>query len=381
MIKTVLAMRKGVLPKTLHVDEPSSKVEWSSGAVELLTEAEPWPESGRPRRAGVSSFGISGTNVHAILEEGPSPVRVDGEGSASWQDDGERPLPGPLPFVLSAKSEQALAEQAERLAAHIRENPGLEPIDMAFSLATTRSALERRAVLVDGSGRRLLSDLAALAEGRSPDGAATGRSRAGRLAWLFTGQGSQRPGMGRELHDAHPVYRETFDEVAGLLDARLGGSLADLVFCEPGTADAARLAHTSRAQAALFATQVALARLLESLGVRPDLLCGHSVGEISAAHLAGVLSLEDAATLVSARGALMGELPEGGEMVAIEATEGELEEALKDREAEVSIAAINGPRAVVLSGVRDAVAGSLRASPRSVAARKPSTSPTPSTRR
>ncbi len=346
VIKTVMAMREGVLPKTLHVDAPSSKVDWEAGDIELLTEAEPWEKNGAPRRAAVSSFGISGTNAHLILEQAPEPSAEAAE---------TQPPPGSLPFVLSAKTKPALAEQATRLATHLRANPELDPTDLSFSLATTRTAFEHRAVIVGGEREELLAGLLAVGRRESTPATVSGRALAGaKLAYLFSGQGCQRAGMGKELYAAYPAYSRALDEACAELDPHLDRSLKDLIFCEPGSAEAGLLDHTAYAQPALFATEVALYRLLESLGLTPDLLAGHSIGEIVAAHVSGVLSLPDGAKLVAARGRLMGELPEGGAMVAIQATEAEALEAIAGKE-ELSIAAINGPTSIVLSGEQMAV--------------------------
>jgi pimaricinolide synthase PimS1 len=359
VIKAVMAMREGEMPRTLHVDEPSSKVDWEAGKVELLREALAWEANGRPRRAAVSSFGLSGTNAHLVLEEAPVARRDPGPGASAKDHDGEQvALPAaPLPFLLSAKGEGALAAQAGRLAAHLREHPEQGLADLAYSLATTRAQLEQRAVVVGEEREGLLGAFDALAQGQRPPGTLVGRARHGaRPAFLFTGQGSQRPGMGKELYEVYPAYAEAFEAACAELDRHLDRSLAGLIFSEPGSAEAALLDHTAYAQPALFATGVALFALLESLGLAPDLLAGHSVGEITAAHLAGVLDLPDAARLVCARGALMGGLPEGGAMLAIEASEPEALALIEGREAEVSLAAVNSPRSCVISGTEEAIA-------------------------
>ncbi len=317
VIKMVMAMKHGVMPKTLHVDAPSPHVDWTSGSVELVTEPTPWPESGRVRRSAVSSFGISGTNAHVVLEH--VAVEETADEPVEWS---------PLPWLLSGKTPEAVSAQADKLKAHLVANPDVRPVDVAFSLATSRTLLDHRAAVVAGDRDELLTAL---------DAPAPGTAVAGKLAFLFTGQGSQRVGMGRELHASYPVFAAAFDEVAALVDVRID--------------DQAELDRTEFTQPAIFALEVALYRLVESWGIRPDFLAGHSIGEIAAAHVAGVLSLEDAATLVNARARLMQALPAGGAMIALQATEDEVAPHLTDR---VSIAAVNGPTSIVIAGDEDA---------------------------
>ncbi|WP_380280640.1 type I polyketide synthase [Kitasatospora purpeofusca] len=359
VIKMVMAMRHRTLPRSLHIDAPSAQVDWAAGAVELLTEARSWEDGGRPRRAGVSSFGISGTNAHVIVEEAPAPPAATAAEPASV-------LSAPA-WPLSARTEAALREQAERLAEFTAEREDVTEAEIARALAG-RAGFDHRAVVVAGDRAQRLSGLRALARDGSGPGVVTGRGHGrpdGATAFLFTGQGSQRLGMGRRLHAEEPVFARALEEVAERLDRRLERPLFEVLFAAPRSPEAALLDRTDYTQAALFAIEVALFRLLEHRGVTPDYLLGHSVGEVVAAHVAGVLSLDDAAVLVAARGRLMRSARGDGSMVALQASEEETLALLAGFEEVVAVAAVNGPNATVISGDAAAVAevaGAWRAS-------------------
>ncbi|WP_406194806.1 AMP-binding protein [Kitasatospora sp. NBC_01560] len=353
VIKMVQALRHEVLPRTLHVDEPSTHVDWSAGTVRLLTEPEPWPrEPGRTRRAGVSSFGISGTNAHLILEEAPP--------EAAGADT---PPAGPaVPWMLSARSGPALRARARQLAEHVTAHPEQSARDIAYALATTRALHgDHRALLVGADPERLRSAAATLGDGGSSAGLVPGRRPYGGLAFAFAGQGSQRPGMGRRLAQAFPVFDAALREVCAHLDPLLDRPLLPVMWADgehaEGAADGpAPIDRTGYAQPALFAHETALHRLFESWGVAPDRVVGHSIGEITAAHVAGVLPLRDACALVAARARLMEALPAGGAMLAVRLPERELAPWLGGLAGPVAVAAVNGPRSVVLSGAEGPLA-------------------------
>ncbi|HET7418181.1 MAG TPA: SDR family NAD(P)-dependent oxidoreductase [Solirubrobacterales bacterium] len=344
VIKMVMALREEALPKTLHVSEPTPHVDWSAGEIELLTEQREWPKGGRPRRAGISSFGISGTNAHLIIEEAP-----------------EQPAPGKtkeapplLPFALSAKTPEALSDAAGKLAAHL-EAEGPDPLDVAHTLINARAQLEQRAVIVAADQAELLLGLDALARGKSAESLVQAKKAQGPVAFLLSGQGSQRAQMGKGLYEAFPVYAEAFDSACDAL-ASEGIEVKEAIWAQAGTELSESLERTDLTQASLFALQVSLFALVGSFGLSPDYLLGHSVGEITAAHLAGVFSLQDAARLIAARGRLMAALPEGGAMAFITATEAEVEAGLASYEGRLTIAAVNSPTQITVSGDEDALA-------------------------
>ncbi|MFE1531726.1 SDR family NAD(P)-dependent oxidoreductase [Streptomyces albidoflavus] len=336
VIKMIMAMRNGTLPPTLHVDEPTDHVDWSDGTVRLLTEERPWTtKDDRPRRAAVSSFGISGTNAHVVIEQ------------AATDDSGLPAEPAGLPWLLSAKTEEALRDQARLLHTYATGHPGVSTTRVAASLAA-RARVDHRAVVDSADRPALLRALTALADGADAPGLTTGTATDGATAFLFTGQGSQRLGMGRELYESDPVFAAALDAALTALDRHLDRPLREVMWGE----DAELLGRTEFTQPALFALQTALYRALEHRGVVPGHLAGHSIGEIAAAHAAGVFGLDDAARLVTARGRLMQGLPPGGAMVAVQATE---EEVLPHLTPRLSVAALNAPDSTVVSGADDDV--------------------------
>ncbi len=385
VIKMVQAMHRGVLPKTLHVDEPSSHVDWSAGAVELLTEAREWParEDG-PRRAGVSSFGMSGTNAHVILEQAP-PVSeladepdVAGQSGVSGQPDvivlpeavvlheavgrseaAGRPdgsaapsvMSGRVPLALSAKSDDALRAQAARLRERLLARPALEPLDVAWSLAVTRSRFERRGVVLGRDRDELLAGLERLADGDLvAGGAVTGRAVPGaaRPVFVFPGQGSQWAGMARELHDESPVFAARMRECADALGPFVDWDLFDEL-------DGGNFDRVDVVQPVLFAVMVSLAAVWRAAGVEPAAVVGHSQGEIAAACVAGALSLEDAAWVVALRSQAIVELSGRGGMVSVPLPERQVREILTQWDDDLSVAAVNGPAHVVVSGAAAAL--------------------------
>ncbi|MFJ4653370.1 type I polyketide synthase [Nocardia sp. NPDC088792] len=351
VIKMVQAMQHETLPRTLHVDEPSPFVDWDSGAVTLLTEAVAWPRGERPRRVGVSSFGISGTNAHVVLEEpATADTGIEDDAETSTRRTGTE-LTGGVLWPISANTEAALRNQAQRLHARLVDRPGWRPADVAFSLATTRAPLRHRAVVLGDDRESLLTALAGLTGAVASTRVVRGTPAGGDLAFLFTGQGAQRPGMGRGLAARFPVFAHAVDEICAAFGDRLGRPLREVL----DTDEPELLDRTVFTQAALFTVEVALYRLLQHIGIRPNRVAGHSIGEIAAAHAAGVFSLEDAVTLVAARGRLMQDLPAGGAMIAVRATEDDVAELLAGQEPHAGIAAVNGPHALVISGGDDVV--------------------------
>ncbi len=330
VIKVVQALRHGVMPPTLHVDEPAAQVDWSEGAVELLTEGRDWPRGDRPRRAGVSSFGVSGTNVHLIIEEAPAEPATPAPASADV-----------VPLVISARSTGSLAGQAERLS-----GLNVPTAHLAGALVSGRALLGERAVVVAGSAGEAETGLKALARGEAAPGVVTGTAgKPGKLVWVFPGQGTQWLGMGRELLDASPVFAERIKECAAALDQWTDWSLFDVL---RGDGD---LDRVDVLQPACFAVMVGLAAVWESVGVRPDAVLGHSQGEIAAACVSGALTLDDAAKVVALRSqAIAARLSGRGGMASVALSEDEANARLALWDDRIEVAAVNGPASVVIAG-------------------------------
>jgi polyketide synthase 7 len=349
VIKMVQAMRHGVMPKTLHVDVPSPHVDWSAGAVSLLTEPRPWPAGGRPRRAGVSSFGISGTNAHVIVEEAPA----EPEPVVAQRDE-----PPSVPWVLSGRSERALADQAARLAGWVGDREELSAADVGWSLATSRSTFEHRAVVVGPGREALLAGLAGVASGSPGAGVVVGRARpVGKTAFVFPGQGSQWVGMGAQLLDESPVFADQMRRCDKALGEHVQWSSSDVIRAAPG---APGLDRVDVVQPALWAVMVSLAELWRSVGVAPDAVIGHSQGEIAAACVAGALSLEDAARVVALRSRLLLQLSGEGGMASLGCGPPQARELAAHWGDRLNIAAVNGVSAVAVSGDVEALEGLIR---------------------
>ncbi|MGW7824888.1 type I polyketide synthase [Streptomyces puniciscabiei] len=351
VIKMVMAMRHGLLPRTLHVDRPSSHVDWAAGAMELLTENRAWPDSDHPRRAGVSSFGISGTNAHLIVEQAP------GDESATDQGAPEPAVAtdGTLPWLVSAKSEAALREQARRLLDHLDRHPRATPAEVGHALAVSRSVFDHRAVLVGREPADFRSALSALADGEPSPRVVTGTAAAqpGGTVFVFPGQGSQWTGMGVRLMRTSPVFAKHLTACATALEPHTGWNLVDVLHQAQG---APALDRVDVVQPALWAVMISLARLWEHLGITPDAVVGHSQGEIAAAHIAGVLSLEDSARIVALRSRTITRIAGDGGMVSLPLGVAEAEELIARWEGRVVVATVNGPSVTVVAGDADALA-------------------------
>ena len=353
VIKMVLALRHAMLPATLHVDAPSPHVDWSAGQVRLLTEAVAWPSNGRPRRAGVSSFGISGTNAHVILEEPPTVVEAGepvGDGGGGPQDAVAGVLAGvglPVVWVVSAKSVAGLAGQAGRLAARLAADAGVGVVDVAWSLAATRSVFEYRGVVVGADRERLLGGLVGLGRGERVAGVVTGVAGGGGTVFVFPGQGGQWVGMGRELLAVSPVFAARLAECELALAPFVDWSLSQVL---AGAVGAPGLAAVEVVQPVLWAVMVSLAAVWQAAGVVPDVVVGHSQGEIAAACVAGALSLADGARVVALRSRALAGLPAGGGMVSVAEPAERVRQRLAGWGDRLSVAVVNGPASTVVAG-------------------------------
>jgi acyl transferase domain-containing protein/acyl carrier protein len=352
VIKMTMAMQKGVLPRSLHIDTPSSKIDWAAGEIELLSERRPWEPAERLRRAGVSSFGASGTNAHLILEQAPEPALQAPVEAEAGAEAGQSPIPVPI-LPLSAKSEEALSEAAGNLASHLRENPDLDPGDVAYSLATTRASFAHRALAVGSEREELIAALDCLAAGRQGPGTARGQAHAEqRPVFLFSGQGAQHAQMALELIECSPVFAADIEECEAALAPFVEWSLSEVL----GEEDGRWLDRLDVVQPALFAVMVSLARLWRRCGVEPAVVVGHSQGEIAAAHIAGALSLQDAARVIALRAKAMRKIAGRGGMLSVTLAPAGLAPRLDALQGRVSLAAINGPASLVCSGEPEALA-------------------------
>ncbi|MCP2168528.1 polyketide synthase 12 [Goodfellowiella coeruleoviolacea] len=348
VIKVVEAMRHGVLPQTLHVDEPSPHIDWASGRVELLTKARDWPETGQPRRAGVSSFGISGTNAHVIIEQAPASAEP-----ASGTEPAARPV-AVAPWVLSARTAPALRAQAAKLLSHVDSHPELSAPDIGLSLATTRTAFRHRAAVVGADRDQVRAALAALAEGAPAAGLVQAVAQPEpRAVFVFPGQGTHWVGMASDLLDTAPVFAESIAACAGALAEFVDWDLLGVL---RGAPDAPPFERVDVLQPTVFSVMVSLAALWRSYGVEPAAVVGHSQGEIAAAHVAGVLSLADACRVVALRSRELLAISGQGGMVSVEAPEAVVAEWLRPWADQAAIAAVNGPSSVVVSGSDSALA-------------------------
>ncbi|MEU8702272.1 SDR family NAD(P)-dependent oxidoreductase [Streptomyces sp. NPDC048680] len=363
VMKMVLALRHGLLPKTLHVDAPSPHVDWVSGAVELLTEAREWPRTDRPRRAGVSSFGVSGTNAHVIVQEAPAAdaapalpaeaPRAEGEIENEDGDASQRTVAAPVPWTLSARSEAALRDQAARLRTFAAADPGLEPADVGLTLATRRTAFDHRAAVVGRDRAELLAGLDVLAAGGADPAVVRGTAGAdGRVVFVFAGQGGQWLGMGVELLDTAPVFAERMAECERALAPYLDWSVVDVL---RGAEGAPPLSRVDVVQPVLFAVMVSLSALWRAHGVVPSAVVGHSQGEIAAACVAGALTLDDAAKIVALRAKAVVDLPGRCGMGFVSAPEADVEKMVERWSGRLGIAAVNSPRSLVVAGDREAL--------------------------
>ncbi|MCX5192136.1 type I polyketide synthase, partial [Streptomyces sp. NBC_00268] len=351
VIKSVLALRHGYLPRTLHVDAPSQHVDWSSGDVELLVEGREWTRADGPRRAGVSSFGVSGTNAHVVLEEEPPQDPSQDPAQERAADPGV--VGGLVPWVVSGKSAAALEQQAGKLREFVAAAPGVDVTDIGGSLVSSRSRFEHRAVVLGRGRDELLSGSMALSEGAESVGVVRGvAGKLGGVAFVFPGQGSQWVGMGRQLYDNFPVFARSLDACAAALSEWVDWSLLDVV---RGAEGAPTLERVDVVQPALFSVMVSTAALWRSWGVEPAAVVGHSQGEIAAAHVCGALSLRDATKVVALRSKALIDVIGHGGMASVAESADVVEQRLAPWSDQVSVAVVNGPRSVVVSGEPDAL--------------------------
>ncbi len=344
LLKVVMSLRHECIPPHLHFSTPNPRIPWADLPIQVPTDAVSWPRRARVRRAGVSSFGFSGTNAHVIVEEAPPPA------AAPSVDDAPRLV------VLSARGEAALRAVAQRHSEYLASHPEESFANTAATLSVGRAHLDKRAALVADSALDAADALRNFARGDLPPGLVTGSARLGerpKIAFLFTGQGAQYIGMGRELYQAEPVFRAALDRCASILAAHLDRPLLDVVFANDAADNA--ISETAYTQPGLFALEYSLSELWRSWGITPSIVAGHSVGEYVAACVAGVFTLEDGLALIAARGRLMQALPPGGAMAAVFADEPRVAGRIAGYGDRVSIAAVNGPEEIVITGDADAI--------------------------
>ena len=365
LIKILLQFKYGQLVPTITSETPNPQIPFNLGPFKIQTRLEPWNQPTMvidgdsvsiPRRAGLSSFGVGGANAHLILEEPPAAVLE--EKSHLGADDGSENLPMGI-VTLSARHEETLVAQADRLATHLEDWPEINAQDVCFTTNQAKTHFHQRLALIAYDRSQLIESARAYAGGEVPAGCFSGavsRSQpAPKIGFLFTGQGSQYIGMGKTLYDNYPIFKSALDRCAEVLDGLLERPILEIIFSETGSATADLMDQTGFTQPALFAVEYAVSELWQSWGIEPDLVMGHSVGEIVALTVAGVLSLDDGLKLIAARGKLMQALPSGGKMAAIRADEERVMSELANVDAPVSVAALNGPQHTVISGDGKAV--------------------------
>ncbi|NEQ72619.1 MAG: type I polyketide synthase [Okeania sp. SIO2C9] len=363
LMKVILALQHQEIPPHLHLKQPNPHVDWDRLPIKIPTSLMPWSGEGKPRIAAVSSFGMGGTNAHIVLEEAPVEFRIKNS-EFRIKTNGERggDLERPLHILtLSAKTEKALADLVSSYQKHLETYPDLAVADVCYTANTGRKHFKHRLAVIASDQKELVEKLLDQKTGKEVVGLSCGEfdsgSASSKLAFLFTGQGSQYVNMGKQLYETQPTFRQALDRCDQILQPYLEVPLLEAVYPKDEQKSTSNLLdQTGYTQPALFAIEYALAKLWESWGIKPTVVMGHSVGEYVAATIAGVFSLEDGLKLIAMRGRLMQQLPSGGEMVAVMASESVAVEVIADHSSQVTIAAINGPESMVISGESGAIA-------------------------